>query len=85
LFEFLALEQQLKRSCVVRSAHNRSIRIGHDGQGKKTLLHKHMRTLPAESEARSKDIFDRTLEKERTAKLRVDISHWDFYTLYRAC
>jgi len=71
LFEFLALEQQLKRSCVVRSAHNRSIRIGHDGQGKKTLLHKHMRTLPAESEARSKDIFDRTLEKERTAKLRV--------------
>jgi hypothetical protein len=96
LFEFLALEQKLKRSCVVRSAYNRSIRIGHDrighdrighdrighdrighdrighdGQGEKALLHTHIRTLPAVGEARSKDIFDRTLEKERTAQLRV--------------
>jgi hypothetical protein len=71
LFEFLANEKALGRRCVVRSMHNRSIRIGHDGQGQPTLLHDHLRTLPAVGVAQAKDIFDRVLEKERTAKLRV--------------
>lgn len=71
LFEFLALEQKLQRQCVVRSAHNRSIRIGHDGAGAKALLHTHLRTLPAVGEARSRRIYDRDLAKEREVKLRV--------------
>lgn len=71
LFEFLATEQRLNRLCVVRSAYNRSIKIGHGGQGQKALLHDYLRTLPAVGEARSKEIYDRKLEKERTAKLRV--------------
>jgi hypothetical protein len=71
LFEFLATEQRLGRLCVVRSAHNRSIRIGHSGEGDKALLHNHLKTLPAVGEARSREIFDRKLETERTAKLRV--------------
>lgn len=72
LFEFLALEQKRKRLCVVRSAHNRCIRVGHqDGQGAKALLHTHLRTLPAVGEARSRTIYDRELAKERDVKLRV--------------
>ena len=72
LFEFLALEQKLKRLCVVRSAHNRCIRIGHqDGQGEKSQLHTHLRTLPAVGEVRSRKIHDRELEKDRDVKLRV--------------
>lgn len=71
LFEFLALEQKLERLCVVRSAHNRSIVLGHDGEGAKALLHTHLRTLPAEGEARSRKIYDRELGKEREVKLRV--------------
>lgn len=71
LFEFLALEQQLQRPCVVRSASNRSIRIGHDGEGAKALLHTHLRTLPGVGEARSRKVYDRDLGKEREVKLRV--------------
>ena len=71
LFEFLATEQQLERKCLVRSAHNRSIRIGHDGQGSKMLLHDYLRSLPAVGGSRSKEIYDRKLESERQATLRV--------------
>ena len=71
LFEFLALEQKLKRLCVVRSAHNRSIRIGHDGQGAKALMQTYLRTLPAKGEARSRTIYDRVLGVDRVVKLRV--------------
>jgi hypothetical protein len=71
LFEFLATEQRLGRWCLVRSAHNRRIRLGHDGQGEKRLLHDYLQTLPAVGEKRSREIFDRKLEKERTASLRV--------------
>jgi hypothetical protein len=71
LFEFLATEQRLGRPCVVRSKSNRSIRIGHDGAGKKILLHDWLRTLPAVGAAHAKEVYDRVHEKERTAKLRV--------------
>jgi hypothetical protein len=55
----------------VRSAHNRRVRIGHDGDGASALLHTYLRTLPAVGAARRKDIYDRQLECERTATLRV--------------
>lgn len=71
VFEFLANEVRLGRQCVVRSMSNRSIRVGHDGNGKKTLLHDYLRTLPAMGVSHSKEIYDSVLEKERTAKLRV--------------
>lgn len=71
LFEFLATEQCLGRSCVVRSTHNRSIRIGHDGHGEKALLHDWLRSLPAVGVAQAKEIHDSVQGKERTAKLRV--------------
>lgn len=71
LFEFLATEQRLGRRCVVRSAHNRSLRIGHDGQGPPTLLHDDLRTRPAVGATRRREIFDRKWEREREARLRV--------------
>lgn len=71
LFEFLATEQRLGRLCLVRSAHNRRCRIGHDGKGEPRLLHDYLKTLPAVGDKRSREVFDRRLEKERTATLRV--------------
>jgi hypothetical protein len=69
LFEFLATEQRLGRPCVVRSTHNRSIRIGHDGEGEKALLHDWLRTLPAVGEAQAQKV--QTQGQERTAPLQV--------------
>ena len=43
---------------LVRSAHNRCVRLGHDGQGALTKLHAHLRSLPAMGETRTKTIFD---------------------------
>jgi hypothetical protein len=71
LFEFLATEVRLGRSCVVRSMHNRSIRIGHNGAGAHTLLHEYLRGLPAATTTQAKEIYDRSLETTRTAKLCV--------------
>ena len=71
LFEFLATEQSLGRQCVVRSTHNRSIRVGHDGVGEKALLHDWLRTLPPVGAAHSKEIYDQAQGQERTARLRV--------------
>lgn len=71
LFEFLYTEQRLGRECVVRSTHNRRVRLGHDGQGKQTLLHNHLRTLPAVGAVRTKQIHDTTTRQQRTATLRV--------------
>ena len=71
LFEFLATEQDLERLCVVRSAYDRRIRLGHDGEGATTLLHAHLQGLPAVGEVRERKIYDAKLEKERSAKLRV--------------
>lgn len=71
LFEFLATEQRLGRLCLVRSAHNRRMCVGHDGAGQKALLHKYLRTLPAVGEKRAKEVYDRDLKAERTAQLRV--------------
>lgn len=74
LFEFLATEQRLQRLCLVRSAYNRRIRIGHSGAGEQALLHDYLKTLPAAAATRTKDIYDRKLEKERTATLSVSFA-----------
>lgn len=71
LFEFLYHERRLGRECVVRSTYNRRVRLGHDGKGKRALLHKHLRKLPAVGEARTKQIHDPATRQERTATLRV--------------
>ncbi|HJS88323.1 MAG TPA: IS4 family transposase [Acetobacteraceae bacterium] len=71
LFEFLATEQRLGRRCVVRSAHNRSIQIGHGGRGVRTLLHDYLRALPAAGAARDRQTYDPQLGQERRARLRV--------------
>jgi hypothetical protein len=71
LFEFLFTEHSLGRECIVRSTHNRRIRLGHDGQGKQILLHDHLRTLPALGKARSKTIHDAKTDQKREAVLRV--------------
>lgn len=74
VFEFLATEQRLGRRCVVRAAYNRRIRVGHDGQGDRTLLYDHLRTLPAVGESQSLEIFDAKLDRPRTAKLCVSFA-----------
>jgi hypothetical protein len=71
LFEFLYHEQRLGRQCVVRSTHNRRVRLGHDGLGPCVLLHDHLRTLPARGETRTKPIHDPTTRQQRTALLRL--------------
>lgn len=71
LFEFLYHERRLGRECVVRSTYNRRVRLGHDGKGKRVLLHQHLRELPAVGQTRAKQIHDSTTRQERTATLRV--------------
>ena len=74
LFEFLATEQRLGRQCVVRSAYNRCIRIGHDDHGVQALLHDYLKTLPAAGPGRNKALYDRGLEQERTATLQISFA-----------
>lgn len=45
-FEFLEHEVRSGRTFVIRSAHNRSICVGHEPGGARTLLHQYARTLP---------------------------------------
>lgn len=71
LFEFLYHEHRLGRQCVVRSTHNRRVCLGHDGKGKRVLLHDHLRKLPAVGKAETKNIRDPKTKEERTATLRV--------------
>ena len=71
LFEFLYNEQRLGRSCLVRSTHNRRVRLGHDGLGKPVLLHDHLRTLAAAGAARSTTLRDPKTKEQRAADLRV--------------
>jgi hypothetical protein len=45
-FEFMDHEDFLGRRYVLRSMHNRRIRVGHGGDGRAGKLHDHLRTLP---------------------------------------
>jgi hypothetical protein len=71
LFEFLATEKCLGRLCLVRSSHNRNIRVGHEEHGSNAKLHDYLRSLPAEGRVQSKEIYDHILKQKRTAQLRV--------------
>jgi hypothetical protein len=70
LFEFLATEKKLGRSCVVRACYNRVIRVGHDGVGKKRKLFHYLQTLPAAG-TKAKTVFDNAQAAEREVKLSV--------------
>jgi hypothetical protein len=71
LFEFLYTEHRLGRECLVRSTHNRRVRLGHDGDGKQVLLHDHLRTLPATAAPRAKTIHDAKQKCQHEAILQV--------------
>lgn len=70
IFEFFATEQGLGRTCLVRATHNRSIVIGHDENGPRSLLFTHMRTLPSRG-TKTKTIFESNQEQQRSVKLSV--------------
>lgn len=70
IFEFLALEKELGRNYVIRATHNRAILVGHEGQGAKTKLFDHLRTLPAAGTKKRK-VFDRVQGQEREVELSI--------------
>lgn len=70
LFEFLATELRLGRRCLVRATHNRSIQVGHGGDGPPALLFDYLRTLSAAG-TQQQGIFDRQRGAERDAHLAV--------------
>jgi hypothetical protein len=67
IFEFLAKEKDLGRSCLVRATHNRNIFVGHEGEVSAKLFD-HLRTL-ASVGGKSKKIFESSKKKERTVEL----------------
>ena len=69
-FEFLDYEQYHQRHYVVRSEHNREIRIGHDPAGAKAKLHDHLRTVPEQSQ-RTITVRDHDSGKTRFATLAI--------------
>jgi hypothetical protein len=69
-FEFLDREAVLCRLYVVRSQHNRAIRVGHDGNGLEARLHDHLRTLAAQG-CRDIELSDRPERPARQACLAV--------------
>jgi hypothetical protein len=69
-FEFLDYEDLLGRKYVIRSQHNRAIRIGHDDEGKPACLHDHLRGLP-EQGRRVLDIPERDGRPARQATVAI--------------
>ena len=72
-FEFLDHEDLLGRQYVLRSSHNRSVRLGHDGSGVAGLLHDHLRTLPEPGPRRRIDLSER---EQRPARPATVASAW---------
>jgi hypothetical protein len=82
IFEFLATEQSLGRSCVVRASYNRMIVTSHTmpekvrqpGKRKavvpQNLLFDYLKTLPAQTH-KSKTMFDREDGKDRKVELSI--------------
>ena len=69
-FEFLAHEVQRGRHFLVRSRHNRRMRVGHGGDGRPTRVHAHLRTLPGKG-VRDLTIHDQDTGALRTAQVQV--------------
>ena len=92
IFEFLATEKRLGRSCLVRAEHNRNILIGHETHASENAsgnasgnasdergkLFDHLRRLPGER-GKTKKLFESSKEKERTVALSVS------YAAVRLC
>jgi len=70
-FEFLDHEDLLGRKYVLRSQHNRGIRVGHDDRGGRTLLHDHLRGLPEQGGRRQIELAEREGRPARKATLAV--------------
>lgn len=70
-FEFLDYEDFLGRHYVLRSQHNRGIRIGHSGEGTQAKLHDHLRTLPEQGKRRQVDLSERDKRPARQATLAI--------------
>lgn len=73
VFEFLATEKKLNRSCVVRASCNRVIVTGHEGEGERKKLFNHLRSLPAAG-TKTKKMFDKTQEEERSVQLSLSFT-----------
>ncbi len=69
-FEFLDHEDRLGRKYVLRSNHNRGIRIGHGEVGATACLHDHLRTLP-EQGRREVDVPERDGRPARQATVAI--------------
>jgi hypothetical protein len=70
-FEFLDEEDRLHRKYVIRSKSNRRIRVGHDGKGKQTQLHRHLRCLPLQAGQRQVTVGGRDGVPPREAVVSV--------------
>lgn len=70
-FEFLDHEDLVGRRYVLRSQHNRGIRVGHDGRGARALLHDHLRSLPEQGPRRQIELSEREKRPARKATLAI--------------
>jgi hypothetical protein len=70
-FEFLDYEDLLGRKYVLRSQHNRGIRVGHGAGGQQTLLHDYLRTLPEQGGRRQFNLSEREKRPARQATLAI--------------
>jgi hypothetical protein len=69
-FEFLDYEHDHDRHYVVRSEHNREVRIGHDPGGAEAKLHDHLRRLP-EQGRRTITVRDHQTGQRRPATVAI--------------
>lgn len=70
VFEFLATEQRLGRSCLVRACYNRVIVTTTADETVRTKLFDHLRGLPAQDE-QERELHDPKHHGERTAQLAL--------------
>jgi transposase-like protein len=70
-FEFLDYEDLLGRKYVLRSQHNRGIRVGHGEGGEQTLLHDYLRGLPEQGSRREINLSEREKRPAREATLAI--------------
>ena len=70
IFEFLATEKRLGRSCLVRAKTNRNIWIGHGDDNRPAKLFDHLRSQPSVA-SKTKKIYESSKENERSVELSV--------------
>jgi hypothetical protein len=70
-FEFLDYEDLLNRKYVLRSQHNRCIRVGHDKGGEEAHLHDYLRTLAEQGSRQEIHLSEREKRPARKATLAI--------------